>query len=83
MGAGVTLLVDRLDVLVAHGPEAEPLLAVIAHKYLLVLAQVVVVEVDAQAATNSRVCQLCHCQPACCNQSCCKIKINFLILIFS
>ena len=47
--ADVPLLVRALDVLVEHGPEREPQLAVLADKDLLRLAQVIVVKVHTQA----------------------------------
>ena len=47
--ADVLLLVGELDVLVEHGPEREPQLAVLADKDLLRLAQVIVVKVHTQA----------------------------------
>ena len=48
--ADVFLLMGELDVFVKHGPESKPHLAVLAHKDLLRLAQVVVVKVHTQAA---------------------------------
>ena len=48
------LLVNLLDVLVPHGSQAEPLVAVFALIDLLVLAQVIVVKMNSQAVKKGK-----------------------------
>ena len=47
--ATVLLLVNDLDVLVPHGSQGEPLVAVLALVDLLILAQMIVIKVNPQA----------------------------------
>ena len=53
--ATVTLLVNLLDMLVTHGSQREPLVAVFTLKYLLLLAQMIVIKMNSKAGKRKKM----------------------------